>query len=121
MTDCPPDALSRTPEGEILIDEATCIGCNQCADNCPYGVIQMAPKTPPPSRWSALWSFLGGRAARTSADEGKKVAVKCDLCEQLQRRAGRPAAACVAGCPTGAILRVNPKDYLDRLMSAADA
>ena len=52
MKDCPPDAIHRTPEGEVYIAD-NCIGCGNCEKNCPYGVIQMAVKgeTEKPSLW----------------------------------------------------------------------
>lgn len=115
MTDCPPDALRRHPNGEVFILD-NCIGCGNCERNCPYHVIQMAPREPAPRR--SLFSrlmFGWGADPRVAFDphahhEGqKKAAVKCDLCK------GFGAAACEASCPTGAIVRVNPKAYVDRV------
>lgn len=125
MTDCPPDALRRHPNGEVYILD-NCIGCGNCAENCPYGVIQMAKVDKRKPR-SALWRLLFGErsavVAPAASSEGEdapqdpKLAVKCDLCMKLPaKRSGAPRAACVASCPTGAILRVNPKDYIDRLL-----
>ncbi|MFT4570624.1 MAG: thioredoxin reductase/CRP-like cAMP-binding protein/Pyruvate [Hyphomicrobiaceae bacterium] len=125
MTDCPPDALRRHPNGEVYILD-NCIGCGNCAANCPYGVIQMAKVDKRKPR-SALWRLLFGdrRAVVDPAptqEEGAppadpKLAVKCDLCMKLPaRRGGLARAACVASCPTGAILRVNPKAYIDKLL-----
>lgn len=116
MTDCPPDALRRHPNGEVFILD-NCIGCGNCERNCPYHVIQMAPREPAPRR-SLLTRLLFGWGAdpRTVQDPNdhhdgqKKAAVKCDLCKDLG------AAACEASCPTGAIVRVNPKTYVDRVM-----
>jgi Fe-S-cluster-containing hydrogenase component 2 len=39
---------------------------------------------------------------------GSKHAVKCDLCKDQQ---GGPA--CVRACPTGAAVRVAPKEFLE--------
>ncbi|HEY7995679.1 MAG TPA: cyclic nucleotide-binding domain-containing protein, partial [Steroidobacteraceae bacterium] len=41
MSDCPADAIHKAANGEVSIDD-TCIGCGNCEENCPYGVIQMA-------------------------------------------------------------------------------
>jgi Fe-S-cluster-containing dehydrogenase component/CRP-like cAMP-binding protein/thioredoxin reductase len=123
MTDCPPDALRRHPNGEVYILDS-CIGCGNCASNCPYGVIRMAAVKERRPR-SALLGFLFGWAASPvtgaeAAPNETKRAVKCDLCMKLPERRGQPRAACVASCPTGAILRINPKDYVDRLLEADD-
>jgi len=114
MDDCPPNSLSRKPGGEVVIDMETCIGCGNCVSNCPYGVIQMA-QVAPPSRPNAVWRFLFGEREPSDEAEGKKLAVKCDLCEKLPETPGRARAACVAACPTSAILRVEPRRLVDQL------
>ncbi len=113
MKDCPPDAIHRAPNGEVYIAD-NCIGCGNCERNCPYGVIQMAELKP---RESSLWSWLlfgvGStpgedlRAAGTASADAIKLAVKCDMCKDLD---GGPA--CVRACPTGAALRVSPEEFL---------
>lgn len=37
---CPTGACHKTEEGLTLIDRRTCITCNYCIANCPYGAIQ---------------------------------------------------------------------------------
>jgi len=95
MTDCPPDALTRLPNGEVIIRES-CIGCGNCVSNCPYGVIKMVYDTKS-SGWSLL--SLVGLAKK---EKGPAKAAKCDMCHDLS---GGPA--CVRACPTGAAMRVN--------------
>jgi len=85
MTDCPPDAIRRAPNGEVYIRD-NCIGCGNCEKNCPYGVIQMT----------------------AAIKQGPKKAVKCDMCKDLS---GGPA--CVRACPTGAAIRVGPESLMD--------
>jgi CRP-like cAMP-binding protein/Fe-S-cluster-containing hydrogenase component 2 len=112
MKDCPPDAIHRSAEGEVFVND-TCIGCGNCERNCPYGVIQLAavdPERRPPSLWS--WLLLGagpepGMEPKPKAKDVVKKAVKCDMCKDL---AG--GAACVRACPTGAALRVSPERFL---------
>ena len=114
MTDCPPDALRRYPTGEVYIMD-NCIGCGNCSVNCPYGVIQMATVEDAKKRPMISWLLFGGdRFIRPHGEEHKK-AVKCDLCRELPG-SGPGRTACVSSCPTGAILRVNPKAYVDELM-----
>jgi thioredoxin reductase/Fe-S-cluster-containing hydrogenase component 2/CRP-like cAMP-binding protein len=99
MRDCPPSAIHRLPNGEVFIDE-TCIGCGNCEENCPYGVIQMAEKAP---RTSLLQRLLGAKPA-----DSAKTAVKCDVCASL-----RGGPACVRACPTGAAIRIHAEDVLE--------
>src|SRR5262245_5672575 len=114
MKECPPDAIHRSPNGEVAIDQNTCIGCGNCQRNCPYGVIQMSqvnPKRRPPSLWAWLLSGLTtepGREAHYHNDELGKKAVKCDMCKDLS---GGPA--CVRACPTGAAVRVSPERFIE--------
>lgn len=97
MLDCPPDALVRRPDGEVVIRD-TCIGCGNCQRNCPYGVIQMVHDHPGTVSTLLSWFRL------KKPEEGPAKAAKCDLCETLP---GGPA--CVRSCPTGAALRMSPQ------------
>jgi Fe-S-cluster-containing hydrogenase component 2/CRP-like cAMP-binding protein/thioredoxin reductase len=119
MTNCPPNAIHRAPDGEVFIDD-TCIGCGNCQRACPYGVIQM--ETPPPPKPGLLsWLLFGagpgpgqppeawiaGRMKSSRTADAPKRAVKCDMCKGID---GGPA--CVRACPTGAAIRVSPEAYL---------
>ena len=115
MSDCPPNAIRRGPDGEVSINE-TCIGCGNCQRNCPYGVIRM-DRAPPKKPRLVDWLLFGrgpgpGEPSKKWADkhrtvETPKKAIKCDMCAGI---AGGPA--CVRACPTGAALRVAPEDLL---------
>jgi len=124
MTDCPPDALNRDPNGEVWIDAETCIGCGNCESYCPYDVIKMARVDDDPGPGLLMRLLFPRRAVRKSAaragEEGGaaaiKKAVKCDLCRELPaKKRGAPRAACVASCPTGAIVRIDPGEYVDEI------
>lgn len=104
MLDCPPDAITRDPRGEVYIRD-NCIGCGNCERNCPYGNIFMVHKQPKKTITSWLGSMLGG-----APKEAQTVAVKCDLCRGLK---GGPA--CVRSCPTGAAVRLTPEEYSEVL------
>ncbi len=117
MTDCPPNAIQRGPDGEVFISDA-CIGCGNCQRNCPYDVIQM-DKPPPEKPGLLAWMLFGmgpgpgepDKAWREKQPKAKvekgKVAIKCDMCIG---KAGGPA--CVRACPTGAAIRVSPEEFL---------
>jgi Fe-S-cluster-containing hydrogenase component 2 len=114
MKDCPPNALSRGPGGEVFIAD-TCIGCGNCERNCPYGVIDMVPEKKPKYGAGLLWLLLGigkppGQRAPDYDPDAKKKAVKCDLCQSLK---GGPA--CVRSCPTGAAIRISPESLFEKL------
>ncbi|MCW5729879.1 MAG: cyclic nucleotide-binding domain-containing protein [Alphaproteobacteria bacterium] len=116
MADCPPDAIHRAPNGEVYIDDS-CIGCGNCQRNCPYGVIQMA--APPPDKPGLFsWLLFGlgygpgedkrlRKVHHENVDKYGKHAVKCDMCKDIEG-----GAACVRACPTGAAIRVDPKQFL---------
>ncbi|MSO92477.1 MAG: cyclic nucleotide-binding domain-containing protein [Rhodospirillales bacterium] len=114
MTECPPDAIHRSPNGEVFID-STCIGCGNCERNCPYGVIHMAEKEPAkPGLLSWMLFGMGSGPGQDKArkkdkkdgSEGPKLAVKCDMCKDQ-----KSGPACVASCPTGAAFRVSPEAF----------
>ncbi len=114
MKDCPPDAIHRAPSGEVFIGD-NCIGCGNCEQNCPYGVVQMAHRSPPkPGFWS--WMLFGAgpgpgqSVGDVASDSDIKKAVKCDMCKDLS---GGPA--CVRACPTGAAARISPEDFVSEV------
>lgn len=119
MTDCPTDVIHRHTNGEVWIDTDGCIGCGNCSTNCPYGVIQLAKLETKKPRNLFMQLMFGDRTSTPDPD-AKTVAVKCDLCRNLPSPVGAPAAACVSSCPTGAIIRVNPKRYVDESMGGGD-
>jgi Fe-S-cluster-containing hydrogenase component 2 len=72
-------------------------------------------KQPAIFKW--IGKILGGRqtaAPEAEQDTGKALAVKCDLCRGI---AGGPA--CVRSCPTGAVIRLKPDEYFERIQSMA--
>ncbi len=74
MAVCPVDAITKRGDGIVLIDTRLCIGCGDCIEGCPIGVMQF--------------------------DEKNNLAEKCDLCAERLDRGLNPACvnACVASC-----------------------
>jgi CRP-like cAMP-binding protein/Pyruvate/2-oxoacid:ferredoxin oxidoreductase delta subunit len=95
MVGCPVGSIRRRNSLEIIIED-WCIGCGLCANNCPYGNLNMHPfevKTPDPSEPSRL-------IART-----QKKATGCDLCME------HAEPSCVYACPHDAAHRVEPLTF----------
>jgi Fe-S-cluster-containing dehydrogenase component/CRP-like cAMP-binding protein len=124
LTGCPTGAIGRFPHGQIDIDPKTCIGCGDCATQCPYNAISMiplkpsAPPQPTPAGWSGRlkgWLSLAPPQLPPPVTEIENLlAVKCNLCENTPLNpagARQPAYSCEENCPTGALVRVNPREY----------
>lgn len=91
MIGCPVGSIRRAGSLEIRIED-WCIGCQRCANQCPFGNINMvelpAPATAAPETAVALRATV------------------CDLC------AGFDGPNCVYACPHDAAIRVNPGAFL---------
>ena len=120
LTGCPTGSIFRDQIGYVDIDIDTCIGCFDCATQCPYDAITMVPRTPEPAASPNLMSRLKGMFSLaaplpTPAVESEEmVAIKCNLCENTPLNpsgARRKAYSCEENCPTGALVRVNPLEY----------
>jgi Fe-S-cluster-containing dehydrogenase component len=84
---CPVEAITKREDGIVLIDRELCIGCKDCIEACPLGVMQF--------------------------DEEKGIAQKCDLCVARLDRGLPPA--CVAACPSHCIHFGDTKEITEKL------
>jgi len=104
MVGCPVDAIHRGKKREMTI-ENWCIGCGKCAQNCPYGNINMQP-------------FETNEKIDDVLNPGFKVAVvqqkatMCDLCESID---GQPS--CVYACPHDAAHRMTGPELIKKVES----
>ncbi|HYC22501.1 MAG TPA: cyclic nucleotide-binding domain-containing protein [Candidatus Bathyarchaeia archaeon] len=89
MIGCPVGSIRRRGSLEIQIED-WCIGCERCANQCPFGNINMVER---PARAAA-------------AGPPSMQATVCDLC------AGYDRPNCVYACPHDAAIRVNPSAFL---------
>lgn len=81
---CMSGALKKNKKtGEVTQDETKCVGCWMCVMNCPFGAIAM--------------------------DIEKHIAVKCDLCPDID------GFACVDACPTGALFYGTLEEFKEHL------
>jgi len=99
MIGCPVGSIRRTDSLEIQIED-WCIGCERCANQCPFGNINMVERPAEP----AAKPVEPGKAAVVEAVKLK--ATVCDLCS------GYDGPNCVYACPHDAAIRVNPAEFL---------
>ena len=72
---CPEEAITKRPDGIVVLEEKKCSGCRACLDACPYQAIAF--------------------------DEGQGLAYKCNLCYHRVDRVLIPACAdnvCLSHC-----------------------
>jgi formate dehydrogenase iron-sulfur subunit len=74
---CPVRAITKMPEGPVVINEKRCIGCRYCFQACPYKVPRF--------------------------DFEKRVTRKCHMCYDRTPLLNYMKPACVAACPVGAL------------------
>lgn len=95
MIGCPTGAIHRRQDGQITINDTTCIGCSTCAESCPYDNIRMVQAR------DHEGEFIRDKITHKPITK----ASKCDLCvDQL----GGPA--CERACPHDALTRVSIRD-----------
>lgn len=74
---CPVKAITKLPEGPVVINEKKCIGCRYCFQACPFKVPRFSFET--------------------------RVTRKCHLCYNRTPLLNYMKPACVAACPVGAL------------------
>jgi CRP-like cAMP-binding protein/Fe-S-cluster-containing dehydrogenase component len=102
MVGCPVGSIRRRRSREIIIED-WCIGCGKCAENCPYGNINMHPfptgkKAPDPENPARMLPVV------------QMKATTCDLCVSLD---GQPS--CVYACPHDAAHRMSGPDLIGKV------
>lgn len=124
LTGCPTGAIFRDLVGDVEINAQTCIGCFDCATQCPYNAISMVPRVLPAAphtrlltRIKRVFSFEAP-APSPIAENDDMIAIKCNLCQNTMLNpagAKRAAYSCEENCPTGALVRVNPQEYFGEI------
>jgi Fe-S-cluster-containing dehydrogenase component len=80
VSSCPAGALRRRPDGVVEHRRERCIGCGYCIQSCPFNVPQVSP--------------------------AQHTMRKCSFC--IQRIDYDKKPACVAKCPSGALVYYPP-------------
>jgi Fe-S-cluster-containing dehydrogenase component/CRP-like cAMP-binding protein len=121
LTGCPTGAIGRFENGQIDINPKTCIGCGDCATQCPYNAITMIPRKPDVPKPLTMVQKLKAMLSMAPATPPQPVtatenllATKCNLCNGTSLNppgARTQAFSCQENCPTGALVRVNPREY----------
>jgi CRP-like cAMP-binding protein/Fe-S-cluster-containing hydrogenase component 2 len=100
MVGCPVGSIRRRNSLEVIIED-WCIGCGLCAENCPYGNINMHPFN--------VFTDVPGMPGQKKALV-KQKATSCDLCSDFAE------PSCVYACPHDAAHRVNPRTFFANLL-----
>jgi Fe-S-cluster-containing dehydrogenase component/CRP-like cAMP-binding protein len=96
MIGCPTGAIHRSLSGGmVIINDDTCIGCETCANSCPYSNIRMV----------SINDENGQHILDPQNHKPIVKATKCDLCaDQIT------GPACAFACPHEALKRVDFRD-----------
>ncbi|MCZ7649148.1 MAG: cyclic nucleotide-binding domain-containing protein [Planctomycetota bacterium] len=99
MVGCPVGSIRRKESLEVIIED-WCIGCGLCAQQCPYGNINMHH-----------FQVQGEDPEHAGVKKAvqKQKATLCDLCTDLKE------PSCVYACPHDAAHRVNARDFFTEL------
>lgn len=88
---CPKEAITRHPDGWMIIEPEKCDGCGQCVGACPYGVIYL--------------------------NKELSIAQKCTGCAHLLDN-GFDKPRCVEACPTDALMFGEKEEMQDLIAGA---
>ena len=108
LVGCPVDAIHRLGDRKEITIDNHCIGCGLCANNCPYGNINMhslkvdRPDPENPQHKKAVT---------------QQLATTCDLCHNIV--GPDEDVSCVFACPHNAAFRMTGEELLAQVTSAS--
>jgi len=103
MVGCPVGSIRRRNSLEVIIED-WCVGCGLCAQNCPYGNINLHP--------FEVTIDDPEHKGRKKAVMRRK-ATSCDLCTE------HAEPSCVYACPHDAAHRVDPSKFFGSVFGVA--
>ncbi len=89
---CPTNSTYQREDGIVVMDTATCIGCDNCIHACPFGKMRVHISKP-----SYAVEDIGDQDIAPTLDNTVK---KCTFCNHRVDRGEAPF--CVQNCPAGA-------------------
>jgi len=113
MVGCPVGAIRRQNSLEVIIED-WCIGCGLCANNCPYGNINLHEFSVDGPVRDEIAALAQGQEMAKKARVVRK-ATSCNLCND------QPEPSCVYACPHDAAHRVNPLEFFGNMKQSAAA
>src|SRR3954463_11016864 len=101
MVGCPVGSIRRRNSLEVIIED-WCVGCGLCANNCPYGNINLQE-----------FPVMAGFDQSGTAQKAHVVhkATSCNLCHDF------PEPSCVYACPHDAAIRVTPNQFFSEILT----
>ncbi|HLQ51248.1 MAG TPA: cyclic nucleotide-binding domain-containing protein [Terriglobales bacterium] len=108
MVGCPVGAIRRQNSLEVIIED-WCIGCGVCANNCPYGNINLQNFSVDGPVSDEIAQLAAGQERAKKARVVRK-ATSCNLCNDY------PEPSCVYACPHDAAHRVEPVEFFGRMI-----
>jgi CRP-like cAMP-binding protein/Fe-S-cluster-containing hydrogenase component 2 len=105
MVGCPVGSIRRRNSLEVIIED-WCIGCGLCAENCPYGNINLHP-------FDVTVDDPEHPGRKRAAV--KQKATSCDLCTNYAE------PSCVYACPHDAAHRVDPRKFFAGLLGQSSS
>ena len=108
MVGCPVGAIRRQNSLEVIIED-WCIGCGLCANNCPYGNINLQEFSVEGPVSDEIAALAAGQEKAKKARVVRK-ATSCNLCNDY------PEPSCVYACPHDAAHRVDPATFFREMI-----
>lgn len=113
MVGCPVGAIRRRNSLEVIIED-WCIGCGLCANNCPYGNINLHEFDADGPTREIVAPLAEGQERAKKAQVVRK-ATSCNLCRE------HPEPSCVYACPHDAAHRVTPTVFFAEMLTSPTA
>ena len=96
---CPGDAIAKTEDGTVTVQEENCLGCRACADACPFDVPRFNAEDAPSPRHLTLSCRHCADPACLAVCPGDAIAKTEDGTVTVQEENCLGCRACADACP----------------------